>query len=125
MPTTWKSVLDLFRPRTKELRPCEEPVISYSVEDYDSEEYEILDGYTVHPAKILPEGWNWHYNNDGSGSLQSPSGEIIVSYDLAPFAGINEIEYSIKGRIGWDIYDGLFAKFQQYAEEVVNRSQAV
>ena len=39
------------------------------------------DNETFTPAKHLPEGWGWVDYEDGSGSLQSPDGKSVISYD--------------------------------------------
>ena len=65
---------------------------------------ELEEGMVIQ-AKSLPEGWLWHHYEDGSGSLYSPSGQALFSYDMMPYwpAGI---EYRREDSSGWDIYYG-------------------
>lgn len=71
----------------------------------------------ITPAESLPEGWNWGQYDDGSGSLRSPSGKHLFSYDLAPYHSIGGIEYQKIDHSRWDIFWGTFAEFKKYAEE--------
>jgi len=59
--------------------------------------------YHFRPAKHLPDGWGWQEWNDGSGSLVSPDGKSVVSYDL------QTKEYKIDGE--WNFMgDGKFER---------------
>ena len=55
------------------------------------------EGFTYRPAEHLPDGWGWRDHDDGSGSLVSPEGDSVISYD------ISTNEYKIDGK--WNFMD--------------------
>jgi|GEM_PF-721510 len=63
--------------------------------EIEQEEDDYLD---IYPVEDMPEGWEWHCYNDGSGSLQTPDGKTYVKYDLSTS------EYNMKGN--WHFFDG-------------------
>lgn len=66
------------------------------------------------PAKTL-SCWSWIQREEGSGHLESPTGDSFYSYDCTPYALTCGIEY--KTEKGWDIFWDSFSDFMLYAEE--------
>lgn len=101
-------------PSTPENKPEEEKSSVESDEDHPDQCHII-------PAKTLPKGWTWHGYNDGSGSLQSPSGDSFFRYDCMPYAAIGGIEYKEKSNKGWEVFTGSLVEFRKYAEGIVSK----
>lgn len=67
----------------------------------------------------LPEGWCWHHFIDGSGSLISSLGNSYFSYDRAPYASNEGIEFKKMSDDKWDVFWGTFEEFKTYAEDEI------
>lgn len=70
-------------------------------------------------AELLPDGWHWVHYEDGSGSLQSPSGEHYFAYDLDTRECIESI-----GTRDWTYYhNGVNLQEHMRASEELMRKQ--
>lgn len=78
-------------------------------------------GCTITSADTLPEGWNWHCWNDGSGHIESPDRQVFFQYDLNPYENCGEIEYKKNRNSGWTTYEGGLTSFRQHAEELLRK----
>lgn len=58
----------------------------------------MLEEMKIVPANSLGDGWNWVKYDDGSGHLESPSGEKFMGYDLCTN------EYDIKYDNHYDFF---------------------
>ncbi len=74
---------------------------------------------TIVKARALPNDWQWHRYEDGSGHLQAPDGETYFPYDLGPYAFQGGIEYKQPHSMQWDIFWGSFEEFTAFAEKQV------
>lgn len=69
----------------------------------DENEYEEENDYVdfipdIIKANLLPDGWEWHSFDDGSGGLYSPEGNSYCDYDYAT----REIKYDKMKDNSWD-----------------------
>ena len=76
--------------------------------------------FNIASAKSLPDGWEWHMWNDGSGGLYSPNGLIAFQYDFAT----SEYRYSGEEWNFFDEYTPEMASFKGMMENVERRINA-
>jgi len=88
-----------------------EPPVPFGEMQEDTPAFQVL------PAEGLPNGWRWREWDDGSGSLQSPDGESIVSYDLSTS------EYKYKGE--WSFMAGYPAGAESFEDFKVSMEKRI
>lgn len=102
--------------------------VSSLVPDLSREEIAKFISFDLDSAKLvssgslLPLGWKWCHNEDGSGCLQSPTGKRYFSYDCEPYRNTGAVEYQIKPPTGpWSVHWDGIKSFVAYAEEDISR----
>lgn len=74
------------------------------------------DELTIIPVPSLPEGWEWRMYDDGSGSLYSPEGKQIITYDFST-SEYRDLRYSYDDWRGkWQFFDGYPYETQSQGE---------
>ena len=80
---------------------------------------------TITAASMLPQGWEWHDWDDGSGALYDPQGQSVFGYDSTSYPAEGCVEY-YRERAGllqsWQIFYDSLSRFKAWAEQSVRAS---
>lgn len=123
MRNRFEKVLELFRKNRRGYEVTNYVFINIvgdfsSIADTNTEEEvdETFELYKRSQAESLPNGWIWTDYDDGSGGLESPSGESYFSYD------IHTKEYKIKCNDHWNLFNPSpmrLIEFKAFAEKYI------
>lgn len=98
-----------------------EPIVSLENEHADADsQREKIHSVEV-DADNLSAGWKWVMYNDGSGHLESPTGNSYFSYDKTTYGLQGGIEFKTFDEYKWDVFWGTFEEFKEHAEDVVSK----
>ncbi len=87
-------------------------------DDIYSIQTECVSALEITSAIKLPDGWEWHMYNDGSGGLYF-DGNCYFSFDLAT----EEYMFNYKKNAGWELFRGIpFEDIQSMAENYIINS---